>query len=137
MAEVYQNYSVIQSDISLLLRELAITFAAGLLILYAALMPIVRRASGELRRRNQQLHEQTAQLSVLLTREQATVEELRELNRLQDDFVAAASHELRTPLSPPSWATCARSNSRSSETIRPRGGSSSRRPRNRETGCSG
>ncbi len=98
VAEVYQNYSVIQSDISLLLRELAITFAAGLLILYAALMPIVRRASGELRRRNQQLHEQTAQLSVLLTREQATVEELRELNRLQDDFVAAASHELRTPL---------------------------------------
>lgn len=98
VAELYQRYSVIQGDISELLRSLTITFVAGLLILYAAMMPIVRRASRELRRRNQQLRDQTDQLSVLLTREQVTVEELRELNRLKDDFVAAASHELRSPL---------------------------------------
>ncbi|MEO8293768.1 MAG: HAMP domain-containing sensor histidine kinase [Actinomycetota bacterium] len=98
VAELYQRYSVIQGDISELLRDLSLTFAAGLVILYAALLPIARRASRELRLRNSQLRDQTDQLTVLLSREQDTVEELREVNRLKDDFVAAASHELRSPL---------------------------------------
>jgi signal transduction histidine kinase len=51
-----------------------------------------------LRRQNAQLSEQADQLGVLLAREQETVAELRELDRLKSDFAAAASHELRTPL---------------------------------------
>jgi len=51
-----------------------------------------------LRRQNAKLLEQADQLGVLLEREQETVAELRELDRLKSDFAAAASHELRTPL---------------------------------------
>jgi signal transduction histidine kinase len=51
-----------------------------------------------LRRQNAKLVEQADQLGVLLAREQETVAELRELDRLKSDFAAAASHELRTPL---------------------------------------
>ena len=51
-----------------------------------------------LRRQNATLLEQADQLGVLLEREQETVAELRELDRLKSDFAAAASHELRTPL---------------------------------------
>jgi hypothetical protein len=36
--------------------------------------------------------EQAEQLGVLLAREQETVAELRELDRLKSDFAAAASH---------------------------------------------
>jgi signal transduction histidine kinase len=63
----------------------------GLLVLYAAILPIAVRISTELRRRNERLAE-------LLEGEQQTVAELRDLARRKDDFVSAASHELRTPL---------------------------------------
>jgi signal transduction histidine kinase len=55
-------------------------------------------ATRTLRRQNAQLADQADQLGVLLAREQDTVAELRELDRLKSDFAAAASHELRTPL---------------------------------------
>ena len=71
--------------------RVAIIVAAGLAVLYALLLPLARRASNELRRRNEQLEQH-------LQREQATVAELRDLNQKKDDFVSAASHELRTPL---------------------------------------
>jgi signal transduction histidine kinase len=91
VAEIYQDYSFIQQDIDAVVGWVAIIVAAGLAVLYALLLPLARRASAELRRRNEQLEQH-------LQREQATVAELRDLNQRKDDFVSAASHELRTPL---------------------------------------
>jgi two-component system phosphate regulon sensor histidine kinase PhoR len=98
VAELYQAYSVIQGDIDSLVRTLTATFAAGLVILFAALLPIALRASRALRTQNRQLRDQAGQLGVLLAREQQTAAELRDLNQRKTDFVSAASHELRTPL---------------------------------------
>jgi signal transduction histidine kinase len=98
VAEIYQDYSAIQGEIDALGRVLVATFAVGLVVLYALLLPIAFRAARSLRRKNEQLEEQAQRLETLLSREQETVGELRNLNRMQTDFVAAASHELRTPL---------------------------------------
>jgi signal transduction histidine kinase len=70
---------------------LTISLGIGLLVLYVLLLPLMTGTTRTLRRQNQQLGE-------LLAREQETVAELRELDRLKSDFAAAASHELRTPL---------------------------------------
>jgi signal transduction histidine kinase len=98
VAEIYQDYSAIQGEIDALGRVLVATFAVGLVVLYALLLPIAFRAARSLRRKNEQLKDQAQRLETLLSREQETVAELRNLNRMQTDFVAAASHELRTPL---------------------------------------
>ena len=98
IAEIYQDYSAIQSQIDVVVKTLIIVLTCGLAILYGLLLPIAARASSRLRRQRDQLSDQAATLSELLSREQETVAELRKLNEMQTDFVSAASHELRTPL---------------------------------------
>jgi signal transduction histidine kinase len=96
--EVYQDYTTIQLEIDHLNDTLKISLGVGLLVLYVLLLPVMVGTTRTLRRQNAQLSEQADQLGVLLAREQETVAELRELDRLKSDFAAAASHELRTPL---------------------------------------
>jgi signal transduction histidine kinase len=98
VAELYTDYAGIESQVNHLFRTLVITLCGGLLALYLLLLPIIRRAAMTLSLQNAQLEEQARRLQTLLEREQNTVSELRELNRLKDDFVAVASHEVRTPL---------------------------------------
>lgn len=91
VAELYQDYSFIQADIDAFVARLAPVLVVGLLLLYAAVLPIAVRASRELRRRNEELNRH-------LARERQTVTELRDLHQKKDDFVSAVSHELRSPL---------------------------------------
>jgi signal transduction histidine kinase len=96
--EVYQDYSAIQTEIDRLHDTLRLSLGIGLVVLYVLLLPLMVGTTRTLRRQNAQLAEQADQLGMLLAREQETVAELRELDRLKSDFAAAASHELRTPL---------------------------------------
>ena len=98
VVEIYQDYSTIQLEIGRLNKTLTISLGIGLLALYVLLVPVMVGTTRTLRRQNAKLLEQADQLGVLLEREQETVAELRELDRLKSDFAAAASHELRTPL---------------------------------------
>lgn len=98
VVEVYRDYGVIQAEIDEMGRTLKISLGLGLLVMYALLLPLMIGTNKTLRRQNEQLTEQASQLSDLLEREQATVAELRELDRMKDDFVSASSHELRSPL---------------------------------------
>ena len=98
VVEIYQDYSAIQQEIGRLNDTLTISLGIGLLALFVLLVPVMVGTTRTLRRQNAKLLEQADQLGVLLEREQETVAELRELDRLKSDFAAAASHELRTPL---------------------------------------
>ncbi|MEP7059202.1 MAG: PAS domain-containing protein [Actinomycetota bacterium] len=60
VVEIYQDYSSIQRQIDTLVRSLAIAFILGLVALYAALLPIARRAARELRHQNAKLQETEA-----------------------------------------------------------------------------
>ena len=96
--EVYQDYSAIQTEIDRLHDTLRLSLGIGLVVLYVLLLPLMVGTTRTLRRQNAQLTDQAEQVGMLLAREQETVAELRELDRLKSDFAAAASHELRTPL---------------------------------------
>jgi signal transduction histidine kinase len=84
VAEIYQDYKGVQSELDRLFKTLVLTLLIGLGALYVLLLPIVVQVNRRLARHLQE--------------EQKTVAELRELNRLKGNFVAIASHELRTPL---------------------------------------
>jgi signal transduction histidine kinase len=98
VAEVYTDYAGIEAEVRHLFQTLVVTLCVALLALYLLLIPIIRRTARTLSAQNTKLEEQAESLQGLLEREQRTVSELRELNRLKDDFVAVASHEVRTPL---------------------------------------
>jgi signal transduction histidine kinase len=98
VVEIYRDYAVIQAEIDRLTRTLAVSLGAGLLVLYVLLLPLMVGLTRTLRTQNEQLTAQAEQMGDVLEREQATVAELREIDRLRDDFVAASSHELRSPL---------------------------------------
>jgi signal transduction histidine kinase len=98
IVEVYQDYAAVQGQVSSLFRTTVLAFAIGLALSYLFSLPIAWGASRRLRRQRAQLMDQAGRLETLLAREQQTVGELRQLAKLQSDFVAVASHELRTPL---------------------------------------
>ena len=72
-------------------RLVGIALLTALATIYVVQLPVVRRLGRTLQLQNRRLE-------ILLSQEQQTVEELRELNRRQGEFLAVTSHELRTPL---------------------------------------
>ncbi len=91
VAEVSQDYGPMHAVAVAALWRLDATLGLGLLLLFALVVPLVRRAG-------RQLHAQAGELAVHLERERATVERLTELDRTKSHILTAVSHELRTPL---------------------------------------
>lgn len=105
VAVISQDSVVVDAAASDLTRRMALVLAAGLLVLWLAIVPLgyrlgreLRGQADELRRQAEELREQGVELQRLLDQEQLTVQRLREVDAMRDRFLESISHELRTPL---------------------------------------
>ena len=81
--ETYRDLAEVQNRIAAVRRAMFLALGGGLVVLFVALLFVVRGASRQLRR-------QSDELALFGARQEVT--------RLQTEFVGVVSHELRTPL---------------------------------------